>query len=104
MPEVRELRIPKTFLELEGNDLFNFDPAFPDWGHGKKKDLPPGPLIWTGSRFKKDANGNFRFVYSGTDARAGLNCNAIILELPLAFLTDRPAEDRSSMPGAKAGC
>ena len=94
MPEVRELRIPKTFLELEGNDLFNFDPAFPDWGHGKKKDLPPGPLIWTGSRFKKDANGNFRFVYSGTDARAGLNCNAIILELPLAFLTDRPAEHR----------
>ena len=26
--------------------------------------------------------------------RAGQNCNAIILELPLAFLTDRPAEHR----------
>jgi hypothetical protein len=94
MPDLRELKIPKTFLELEGNDLFNFDPAFPDWGHGKKKDLPAGPLTWSGSRFKKDANGNFRFVYSGADARAGQNCNAIILELPLAFLADRPAEQR----------
>jgi hypothetical protein len=94
MPEARELLIPKTFLELEGNDLFNYDPNFPDWGYGKKKDLPAGALGWTGSRFKKDANGNYRFVYSGADARAGLNCNAIILELPLAFLTDRPAEHR----------
>ncbi len=94
MPELRELPIPKTFLELEGNDLFNFDPAFPEWGHGAKKDLPPGPLTWAGARFKKDANGNFRFVYSGVDARAGQNCNAIVLELPLAFLTDRPAERR----------
>lgn len=94
MPDLRELKIPKTFLELEGNDLFNYDPNFPDWGHGKKKDLPAGPLGWTGSRFKKDPNGNYRFVYSGADARAGLNCNAIILELPLAFLTDRPAEHR----------
>ncbi len=94
MPELRELPIPKTFLELEGNDLFNFDPGFPDWGHGKKKDLPAGPLTWSGTRFKKDQNGNFRFVYSGEDARAGQNCNAIILELPLAFLTDRPAERR----------
>jgi hypothetical protein len=32
-------------------------------------------------------DGNFRFVYSGQDARAGQNCNAIILELPLSFLT-----------------
>ncbi len=94
MPELRELKIPKTFLELEGNELFNDDPTFPDWGRGKKKDLPAGPLTWTGTRFKKDANGNFRFVYSGEDARAGYNCNAVILELPLAFLSDRPAEHR----------
>jgi hypothetical protein len=33
-------------------------------------------------------------VYSGKDARAGQNCNAIILELPLAFLTDRPSDHR----------
>ena len=46
MTEARELPIPKTFLELEGNDLFNFDPANPEWGHGVKKDLPPGPLTW----------------------------------------------------------
>jgi hypothetical protein len=94
MPEVRELAIPKTFLELEGNDLFNFDAKLPQWGHGLKKDLPRGPLTWSGDRFRKDENGNFRFVYSGVDARAGQNCNAIILELPLAFLTDRPAEHR----------
>lgn len=94
MPDLRELKIPKTFLELEGNDLFNYDPAQPEWGHGVKRDLPSGPLTWTGNRFKKDENGNFRFVYSGKDARAGQNCNAIILELPLAFLTDKPSEHR----------
>jgi hypothetical protein len=94
MPELRELKIPKTFLELEGNHLFNYDPALPQWGYGQKKDLPPGPLTWNGSRFAKDANGNYRFVYTGDDARAGKNCNAIILELPMAFLTDRPQEHR----------
>ena len=38
MPDVRELKIPKTFLELEGNDLFNYDPQLPRWGHGIKKE------------------------------------------------------------------
>ena len=42
MTEARELPIPKTLLELEGNDLFNYDPALPTWGHGLKKDLPAG--------------------------------------------------------------
>jgi hypothetical protein len=88
------LPIPKTFLELEGNDLFNCDPQFPQWGHGMKKELPAGPLTWSGNRFKKDQNGNFRFVYSGQDARAGQNCNAIILELPLTFLTPTAGEHR----------
>ena len=36
-----------------------------------KKDLPPGPLTWEGDRFAKDADGNYRFVYSGEDAQAG---------------------------------
>ena len=94
LPELRELKIPKTLIELEGNDLFNYDPAFPDWGNGFKKELPPGPYEWKGTTFKKDAKGNFRFVYSGSDARAGQNCNAIILEIPLAFLTDNPAQHR----------
>src|SRR6202044_2442864 len=40
MTEARELLIPKTLLELDGNDLFNYDPNFPTWGHGFKKDLP----------------------------------------------------------------
>src|SRR6516225_8612869 len=64
------------------------------WGHGFKKELPAGPLIWNGNRFKKDQNGNFRFVYSGQDARAGQNCNAIILEFPLSFLTAISSEHR----------
>src|SRR3974377_972330 len=69
MPDVRELKIPKTFLELEGNDLFNYDPQFPQWGHGMKKELPDGPLTWNGDRFKKEQKGNFRFVFLGQDAR-----------------------------------
>src|ERR1700682_579269 len=95
MTDARELAIPKTLLELEGNDLFNFDPNFPEWGyHGVKKNLPPGPLTWNGDRFHKDQNGNYRFVYSGIDCQAGKNINAIILEMPLAFITNAPAENR----------
>jgi hypothetical protein len=90
-----ELEIPKTLLELEGNDLFNFDPKEPLLGQGKKIDLPQGhSLTWKGDKYKKDANGNFRFVYSGKDAQAGKNVNAIILEIPLAFLTKSPDQDR----------
>ncbi len=94
MTEARELPIPKTLLELDGNDLFNFNPANPNHGNGVKLDLPPGPWTWNGNKFKKDANGNFRFVYSGKDAQAGKNINAIILEIPTAFLTPAPAENR----------
>ena len=94
MKEARELKIPKTLLELEGNTLFNFNPALPLHGQGVKLDLPPGPLTWTGKAFHKDASGNYRFVYSGKDAQAGRNVNAIILELPLAALTRSPASDR----------
>lgn len=90
----RELQIPKTLLELEGNSLFNFDPARPDLGSGLKVDLPAGPLAWNGDRFHKDAQGNFRFVYSGKDAQAGRNINAIILEIPLAALTKSPQKER----------
>lgn len=41
MPEVRELKIPKTFLELEGNELFNYDPSFPIGGTAKKRICRP---------------------------------------------------------------
>lgn len=92
--ELRELPIPKTLLELEDNTLFNYDSRNPEWGYGVKKDLPDGPLEWHGTRFAKDADGNFRFVYSGRDARAGENCNAIILELPLSYVTDSPKSNR----------
>src|SRR5688572_17679711 len=60
MTDRRELEIPKTLLELEGNNLFNFDPANPKLGQGVKADLPPGPYTWSGNAYKKDANGNYR--------------------------------------------
>jgi len=100
MTEARELPIPKTLLELDGNDLFNFRPEFPTWGFMQrdgttpKLQLPPGPWEWRGDRFKKDANGNYRFVYDGSDCRAGQNCNAIILEIPHAFITPDPGANR----------
>jgi hypothetical protein len=94
MTEARELPIPKTLLELDGNDLFNFDPNNPNLGNGVKKDLPPGPWTWTGNKYKKDQNGNFRFVYSGVDAQAGKNINCIVLEIPMTFLTQSPADNR----------
>ena len=90
----RELPIPKTLIELEGNALFNFDPKNPKLGEGVKKPLPGGEPTWQGDRFAKDRNGNYRFVYSGRDAQAGRNINAIILELPLAFVTRAPKTDR----------
>ena len=92
--DARELKIPKTLLELEGNTLFNFDPSRPNHGDGLKLDLPPVPPTWKGHAFKKDADGDFRFVYSGRDAQAGRNVNAIIVEIPLAYLTKNPGEDR----------
>ena len=92
--ELREVPIPKTLLELDGNKHFNFDPAQPNWGHGEKRDLPNEPMVWTGDRFAKDENGNYRLVYSGKDAQAGRNVNAVVLEIPLAYLTDDPAGER----------
>jgi hypothetical protein len=92
--DLRELPIPKTLIELEGNDLFNFDSAHPKHGQGEKFDLPPGAPTWNGNAYHKDAQGNFRFVYSGTDAQAGKNVNAIIVEIPLSFLTAHLQQDR----------
>lgn len=94
MPELRELKIPKTLLELESNDLFNFDPESPEHGYTLKKELPPGPYEWEGDSYRKDENGNFRFVYSGKDAQAGRNVNALVFEIPLRFLTESPQEER----------
>ncbi|HEV2719194.1 MAG TPA: hypothetical protein VG323_04180 [Thermoanaerobaculia bacterium] len=92
----RELKIPKTLLELEGNTFFNEDPKDPNWGRpgGTKRNLPPGPHTWKGNKFLKDANGNFHFVYSGKDAQAGRNVNAVIVEMPLDYVTNNPQRDR----------
>jgi hypothetical protein len=100
MTEARELPIPKTLLELEGNHLFNYRDDMPEWGFTQldgttpKLDLPPGPWKWNGDRFKKDADGNFRFVYDGRDCRAGQNCNAIVLEIPHSFITPDTKQNR----------
>ena len=92
--DLRELPIPKTLIELEGNTLFNFNSQKPDLGTHTKEDLPPGPYNWSGNRFAKDQSGNYRFVYSGKDAQAGRNINIVALEVPLAFLTKSPQTDR----------
>ncbi|HKO58693.1 MAG TPA: tetratricopeptide repeat protein [Thermoanaerobaculia bacterium] len=92
--EDRELKIPKTLLELEGNTLFNFNPAKPLLGSGVKEDFPAEGRTLTPARFSKDANGNFRFVYSGKDAQAGRNINAIIVQMPLRYVTRNPERDR----------
>lgn len=89
-----ELPIPKTLLELEDNDLFNFDPSHPKHGRGEKFELPPGPYEWQGKAFKKDRNGNYRFVYDGQDAQSGRNINTISFEIPLAFITQQPEKER----------
>jgi hypothetical protein len=92
----RELKIPKTLLELEGNTLFNDDPHDPNWGRpgGSKRDLPPGPHDFKPTRFAKDANGNYKFVYSGRDAQAGRNINVVIVEIPHRFISRDPDRDR----------
>lgn len=90
----RETPIPKTLLELEGNTPFNFDPQHPLLGQGEKSALPQKPFSWGGSHFAKDADGNYRFVYSGKDAQAKRDVNAIIVEVPLTFLTKTPQIDR----------
>lgn len=89
-----ELPIPKTLLELEKNPLFNYDPEHPLHGKGEKYELPDGPYEWTGNAYKKDENGNFRFVYDGKDAQAGRNINTLSFEIPMAFLTASPERDR----------
>jgi hypothetical protein len=95
----RELPIPKTLIELADNPLFNYDPAHPNHGTPiggptEKYELPPGPHGWSGNAFKKDENGNFRLVYSGRDAQAGINVNALIFEIPLSFVTHQPEAER----------
>lgn len=92
--ELREVPIPKTLLELEGNAYFNFDPADPEWGISHKRDLPAEPMRWTGDRFARDADGNYRLVYSGADAQAGRNVNCVVLEIPLGYLTAEPERER----------
>jgi hypothetical protein len=95
----RELPIPKTLIELANNPLFNYDPARPNHGRPvdgrtEKFELPSGPHAWNGNAFKKDDRGNYQLVYSGQDAQAGINVNAVIFEIPLSFITTQPDQER----------
>ena len=114
----RELVIPKTLLALDNNPIienaatpvlppgydrmpphernkkYNYEAGENFVISANKPKLPPGPYTWSGNRYFKDANGNYRFVYSGKDAQAGRNINAIILEVPLTFITKNPSRDR----------
>jgi len=103
--ELRELPIPKTLLALEGNELMNDAPRPsypPDYNHSRgplliswqKPPMPHLPLTWSGNAYAKDANGNYQFLYNGVDAQVGLNINAIVVELPLAYVTNDPANER----------
>jgi len=93
-PDLREVPIPKTLLELEGNHYFNFDPTDPEWGIQRKRDLPAEPMRWSGDRFARDADGNYRLVYSGVDAQAGINVNCVVLEIPLGYLSSASEQER----------
>ena len=59
-----ETEIPKTLLELEGNEWFNFNPDVPEHGYGVKLPDPGVPFTWSGDRFSRDEDGNYRFVWS----------------------------------------
>jgi hypothetical protein len=97
---MRELEIPKTLLELEGNTLFNFDPAKPQLGmtyagRTVKEPFPQGaPTKLAPTRYARDAQGRYKMVYTGRDAQAGININSIILEIPHAFLSRNPSRER----------
>ena len=43
-PDLRELPIPKTLLELEGNDLFNYNPGHPGPRVGRQDRLASRPV------------------------------------------------------------
>ena len=104
MTDLRELKIPKTLIELEGNHLFNFDPANPMLGRGVKKDLPAGPS--PGRRpvpQGRERQLSVRLLAARTP-RPGRNVNAIILEIPLASSPARPSRTGSWTSGARAGC
>ncbi|WP_274050240.1 hypothetical protein [Thalassomonas haliotis] len=91
----RELPIPKTLLEIEDNTLFNYDPQHPGHGVTTKFYLPENAKITLDAkRYKTDAQGNYRLVYSGKDAQKGRNINGLVFEVPLAFITKKPQTDR----------
>lgn len=101
----RELPIPKSLLYLEGNNLIN-GAAAPSWPSNfnyagspffpsaKKPPLPKAGLSWSGNAYQKDANGNYRFTYTGADAQKGINVNMIVVEMPLAYITKDPKNER----------
>ncbi len=70
--DVRELPIPKTLLELEGNTCSTTTRRSPDHGRGREDGPAAGPADVGGRPASpRTRDGNYRFVYSGEDAQAG---------------------------------
>jgi hypothetical protein len=63
-------------------------------GPRRQKRVAGGPPDLERQSLQEGREGQFALCYSGEDARAGQKCNAIILELPLSYLTPTPAEHR----------
>ena len=103
---LRELKIPKTLLELEGNHLFNFDPEHPAPGPGgEARPARRGRSPGTGDGSTRTPTAT---TASSTAARmprpAGTSTRSSC-EMPLRYLTHAArAAIASSTRGARAGC
>jgi hypothetical protein len=85
-----------------GQHALQLRPANPQHGSACKTDLPPAPYEWKGNATSgRQRQLPLRLQRQGR--AGGRNVNAIILEIPLAFLTKRRRRTASSTPGARAG-
>ena len=104
MPEARELPIPKTLLELEGNDLFNFDPANPPSRPRREEGSAARALHLEREQVQRRTKGKLPLRLQRSDCQAGKTSTRSSGDS--ARLSDRARRPRtaSSTPGAKAGC
>ena len=102
---LRELPIPKTLLELEGNDLFNFDPDNPAPRPRREARPAAGPLTWDGRHASEGRQRQLpvRLQRRATRRRAGTSTRSSS-SCRCAISPGRPRTTASSMPGARAGC
>ena len=95
MPDVRELKIPKTFLELEGNDLFNYDPAIAAMGPRHQEGIAAGPAdLERRSLQERRRTAIFALSIRARTPGRGRTAMPSFWSLPLSFLTATPGEHR----------